>query len=195
MKKTVVIAVCSILLGLIFSITPSTRCLLKTKDNELKRETIKCYHVFEPNSAVACESPSDGPDEASPSGSASLLTVFLAFVLISYLFGTVCIFLIIRKLNVPHSWLALVPVAQAWSIVAAAGKPWWLVILIFIPYINIIAVLYLWGFILEKLGKHPALTLLFLLPVVNILFLGMLAFSRKKTTQNIQPKKNDEENR
>lgn len=183
MKKTIVIAVCSVLLSLIFPTVPSTSCWIKKENDGLKTGSIKCYQIFQLTSAAACESPSDGPDEDYQSGSVSILTVILAFLLFSYLFGTFCLFLIIRKLNVPHSWIALVPIAQAWSIVAAAGKPWWLVVLTFVPYINIIAFLYLWGCIFEKMGKHPALTLLFLLPVVNLVFLGILAFSPMKTIE------------
>ncbi len=188
MKKTIVIAACSVLLSFIFSTIPSTSCWIKEKNDGLKTGSIKCHQIFQPTSAAACESPSDGPDEDYPSGSVSILTVILAFLLFSYLFGAVCLFLIIRKLNVPYSWIALVPIAQAWSYVAAAGKPWWLVVLTFVPYINIIVFLYLWGCILAKIGKHPALSLLFLLPVVNLVFLGVLALSSMKTIEKSHQK-------
>jgi hypothetical protein len=110
MKKTIVIAVCSVLLSLIFSTILSTSCWIKEKNDGLKIGSIKCYQIFQPTSAAACESPSDGPDGLSI-GSVSILTVIYH----SCCFHTcsaLSAFSIIRKLNAPFVD-CVSPIAQA----------------------------------------------------------------------------------
>jgi len=50
---------------------------------------------------------------------------------------------------------------------------------LFVPIINIFIGIYLWICITENLGKNKLLGLLMLLPLINMLFLGFLAFSRE----------------
>ncbi len=126
-----------------------------------------------------------------------ILVVALAF----YIYYCLCLFLIARKLNVPGAWVAWIPVINIyWPFVGAAGKSAaWILILIspiiagiaaaFIPTVGLIlyavtallsfiVTIYLWICITENLGKNKWLGLLILVPVVNIIFIGFLAFSR-----------------
>ncbi|MGQ9570225.1 MAG: DUF5684 domain-containing protein [Thermodesulfovibrionales bacterium] len=95
-----------------------------------------------------------------------------------YIFFSLCLFLIAKKLNVPAPWTAWIPIVQMWTIVASACKPWWWLLLFLIPIVNIIVGIYLWICITENLGKNKWLGLLMLLPIVNFVFLGILAFSK-----------------
>jgi len=100
--------------------------------------------------------------------------LFLAF----YIFFSLCLFLIAKKLNVNAPWIAWIPIVQIWTIVASAGKPWWWILLLFVPIVNFVINIYLWMLISENLGRNRWLGLLMLIPIVNIVFLGMLAFSK-----------------
>jgi hypothetical protein len=102
---------------------------------------------------------------------------FIIIVTIIYIYFCLCLFLIAKKLQLPAPWMAWLPFANMWTSVSAAGKPWWWILLLIIPYINILASVYIWMCISENLGKNKFLGLLMLLPFVNLVFMGVLAFT------------------
>jgi uncharacterized membrane protein YhaH (DUF805 family) len=82
------------------------------------------------------------------------------------------------KLSIPNSWLAWIPLAQAWVIVRAAGKPGWWLILLFIPFVNIVIALIILFAMPVNLGKSSLYGLLTFVPVLGIfLYFGLLAFT------------------
>ncbi|MBI4691468.1 MAG: tetratricopeptide repeat protein [Nitrospirae bacterium] len=106
---------------------------------------------------------------------------FLIFLLIGiafYIFNSLCLFLIAKKLNVPMPWLAWIPFVQVWIIVASAGKKWWWIFILLIPIVNIVVFTYLWMCITENLGRNKWLGLLLLVPVIGFIWMGVLAFSK-----------------
>jgi len=105
-----------------------------------------------------------------------LILVEIAF----YIFFSLCLFLIAKKLDVPAPWTAWIPIVQIWTIVACAGKPWWWILLLLVPIVNIVIGIYLWVLITENLGRNKWLGLLMLVPIVNLVFLGILAFSKSE---------------
>jgi len=94
-----------------------------------------------------------------------------------YFFFAFCMFKIGKKLNVEMPWLAFIPIVQIWVFVASAGKPWWWILLLFVPIVNFFIGIYLWMCIAENLGKSKWLGLLMLVPVVNLVMLVIFAFS------------------
>jgi hypothetical protein len=108
-----------------------------------------------------------------------VLIVYLILIIVFYVYFSLCLFSIAKKLNVPSPWLAWIPIVSIWTIVSAARKPWWWILLLIVPIINIVIGIYLWICITENLGKNKLLGLLMLVPLVNLLFLGFLAFSRE----------------
>jgi hypothetical protein len=109
---------------------------------------------------------------------AGFATLFIILELVFYIYFCLCIFLIAKKLDVPNPWIAWIPVVQIWTIVNCAGKPWWWILLLLVPIVNIIIGIVLWMSITENLGKNKWLGLLMLLPIVNFIFIGILAFSK-----------------
>jgi hypothetical protein len=134
----------------------------------------------------------------------NILSSILSIVF--WIFMSYCLFRIGKKLNVANSWLAWVPFIQGfWPMVGAGGRSvgWGLLYLVGIPIIGGIiglfaaaispvlamivlaavgilvlwAYIHLWMNISEGLGKERLLGLLMLLPLVNIIFMGYLAFS------------------
>lgn len=95
-----------------------------------------------------------------------------------YLFFAFCLFKIGKKLDVEMAWLAFIPIVQVWVFVASAGKPWWWILLLFIPVINLIIGIYLWMCIAENLGKSKWLGILMILPLINLVMLAVFAFSK-----------------
>lgn len=109
---------------------------------------------------------------------AGMMLLFLVIGLGFYVYISLCYYLIARKLNVSFPWLAWIPIAQVWTVVASAGRPWWWLLLLLIPIANLFIIVYLYMCITENLGRNKWLGLLFLLPVINFIFLGILAFSK-----------------
>lgn len=110
---------------------------------------------------------------------AGFMMFFVIFIVVLYVYYSLCLFRIAKKLNIEAAWIAWIPVIQIWIIVVASGKPgWWILLLLFIPFVNI----YLWICITENLGKNKWLGLLMLLPLVDMIFLGILAFSKTESS-------------
>jgi hypothetical protein len=134
---------------------------------------------FPPPSGPMGEMP--GPPPGLFSGLfAGFMIIYLVIAIASYIYTSLCLFLIAKKLDVPAPWTAWVPLIQVWTFVTAAGKPWWWILLLLVPIVSIIVGIYLWVCITENLGRNKWLGLLMLVPIVNFVFLGMLAFSKSE---------------
>ncbi len=123
-----------------------------------------------------------------------------------YVFTALCLFRIGNKLDVPKSWIAWIPILNAfWPIVGAGGQTvkWGLIYLIGLPLLaallgGIFAMIspmlamvvmlviglvvfglyiWLWMNVSEGLGKERLLGLLMIVPIANLIFMGYLAFS------------------
>jgi len=115
---------------------------------------------------------------------AGFMMFFLAIWIALYVYGSLSLFLIAKKLNVPSPWTAWIPLVQVWTFVTSAGKPWWWILLLLVPIVNAVVGVYLWICITETLGRNKWLGLLMLVPVVNLVWLGILAFSKTETTED-----------
>ncbi|MEJ2367174.1 MAG: DUF5684 domain-containing protein [Acidobacteriota bacterium] len=94
-----------------------------------------------------------------------------------YLYLSLCLHVIGNKTGVPNAWLAWIPIINLWVVVRAGDKGLWWIIMFFIPLINIIFGVLIWVAIAERRGKPGWIGILTIIPVVNILIPGYLAFS------------------
>jgi hypothetical protein len=90
--------------------------------------------------------------------------------------------------------MAWIPLVNLWTFVAAAGREWWWLAIIaalgalslisgvgiIFGLLNLAAIIYLWICITENVGKNKWLGLLMLVPIVNLIFPAILAFSKQK---------------
>lgn len=118
----------------------------------------------------------------------------LLIVLAGYIYVSLCLYLIAKKTAIPHPWMAWIPLVNLWTFVAAAGREWWWlaiiaalsalslisVVGIIFGLLNLAAIIYLWICITENVGKNKWLGLLMLVPIVNLIFLAILAFSKQE---------------
>jgi magnesium-transporting ATPase (P-type) len=127
----------------------------------------------------------------SPEMLAAVLAGFMTIILIVgaglYLYSSLCLFLIAKKLDVPAAWTAWIPIIQVWTFFQSAGKSLWWILLFFIPFVNLIVVVYLWMCIAENLGKNKWLGLLALVPIANLILPAVLAFSKKEGMEASRP--------
>lgn len=106
---------------------------------------------------------------------------FLGFIIgiAAYIFASYCLYKIYQKLGEPNAWFAWIPILNNWIMYKAGDQsPWWIIGL-FIPFVNIVAVVFLiiaFVNIVKKLGKNPWLILLMIIPIVNFVILYQFAF-------------------
>ncbi|MDB9320634.1 DUF5684 domain-containing protein [Nodularia spumigena CS-591/04] len=100
-------------------------------------------------------------------------------MLFTYLFGSYCFYKIYEKLGAENPWFAWIPFLNNWIMYKVGDQsPWW-VIGLFIPIVNLVAVIFLllaFIKIVQKLGKNPWLILLMIVPLVNFVVMYNLAF-------------------
>ena len=114
-------------------------------------------------------------------GLGMIMTVIQILSIVVYLFFSFCLFLIAKKLDISAPWLAFIPIVQYWTLVSCAGKPWWWILIIFfVPLVNLILYFYVFMLIAENLGKSKVFGFLAALPLIGLIFMALLAFSKSE---------------
>ena len=104
--------------------------------------------------------------------------IFWSFTWIGlYIYSGLTLMLIAKKTSTNNNWMAWVPILNFYLMCKIAGKSAIWIIFLFLPFINIIAVVLIWSAIAEKLGKPAWWGILMLVPIANFVIMGILAFS------------------
>ena len=94
-----------------------------------------------------------------------------------YLYFTFSMFKVAQKLNTPNAFFAFIPILNIWLLCEMAGKsPVWILGLL-VPFVNIIVAAILWMEVAKNVNKSPVLGFLMILPLINFIAIGVLAFS------------------
>lgn len=116
-------------------------------------------------------------NQSSSSTAESLISFIVGIA--AYIFSSYCFYKIYQRLGEPNAWFAWVPILNNWIMYKAGDQsPWW-IIGIFIPLVNIVALIILliaFVNIVKKLGKNPWLILLMIVPLINFVVLYNFAF-------------------
>jgi len=135
----------------------------------------------------------------------------------SYIYFAVCLMFLGRKTQTPHRWMAWVPVLNFLLLCRIARKPNWWVIFVVLPIIfnlftfyfvsseNVLFVLILsliqiltslaliiitiilWVSVAKMRGKPAWWGFLTIIPIVNLVIMGILAFSNKDKLKSEGP--------
>lgn len=116
----------------------------------------------------------------------AFLLVFLFLALVVYIYMAIALMAIAKKTKTPNGWLAFIPIANIY-LMTQIGKVsgWWTpgILAGFIPLIGSLAIaalmVYLWWLIAEKVGKPGWWGILMLIPIVNLILIGILAWGKK----------------
>ena len=116
-------------------------------------------------------------NQSSSNAAESLISFIVGIA--TYIFCSYCFYKIYQRLGEPNAWFAWVPILNNWIMYKAGDQsPWW-IIGIFIPLVNIVALIVLliaFVNVVKKLGKNPWLILLMILPLINFFVLYNFAF-------------------
>ncbi len=118
---------------------------------------------------------------------ASLLSSGVALIigLAAYLYSAFALWAMANKTNTPNGWLGFIPIANVYLMTQIAKLPWWWTLCLVVAIIPIIggivmlaAMIYIWWKIAENLGNPGWWSLLLLIPVVNLIIIGILAWGK-----------------
>lgn len=107
-----------------------------------------------------------------------VLFLIILIALAYYIYMSICLMKIARKANEEPAWLAWIPIANLFLMIIIAKKPIWLIILYFIPLVNVVVSIIVWMGISKSVGKPDWLGILMIVPIANIIIPGYLAFSK-----------------
>ncbi len=94
-----------------------------------------------------------------------------------YFWTALCLYLIAKKTDTSEAWVAWIPILNLLVACWVAGRPGWWFFLLLIPPVNIVVYIELWMTIAEVRNQETWVGLLMLIPVVNLVALGTLAFA------------------
>lgn len=117
-------------------------------------------------------------NDAAATGILALLGsgMFLVFFLVIYVVFAVALMTLANKLSIQNSWLAWVPIGNLYLMTQCAGLDWWWLLLCLVPYVGVVAAIYVWWKITEARGKQGPMALLMLVPCVGMFYPLWLAF-------------------
>ena len=66
-------------------------------------------------------------------------------------------------------WLSIIPILQFFVLARVSGNPWWIVLLVFVPFVGILVFPYIFYSLAQRFGQGILFTL-------GLLFLGFIFF-------------------
>lgn len=104
-------------------------------------------------------------DYKEPDTGAAMFGFFFAMAILVVIIAST--WKIFTKAGRP-GWAAIVPIYNSLQLIWTAGKPWWWLILLMIPFVNIIVAIVLYYNLAKAFGKGIGYTLLLLfLPIIG----------------------------
>ena len=103
----------------------------------------------------------------------------LVFITVLYVYCAICLQKIAQKAECGETaWQAWVPILNLFLIADIGQKPWWWILVLLVPYVNLIALAVLWMGVAEAREKPAWFGIFMAFPVLNLFMLGYLAFSK-----------------
>jgi len=107
----------------------------------------------------------------------TMIVVLLVFAAAMYVYFALAIQTIANKTATPNAWLAWIPIANAFLMLAIAKKPMWWFILFLVPVLNIVMAVLVWMAIAEARQKPNWWGILAIVPIANLVVPGYLAWA------------------
>jgi hypothetical protein len=126
-------------------------------------------------SGTALAQDSHNPAAAMLGG--TILLFILGMALVCYVYVALALQTIANKTATPNPWLAWIPIANVFLMLAIAKKPLWWFILFLIPLVNIVMAVVVWMGIAEARQKPNWWGILMIVPIVNLVVPGYLAWA------------------
>ena len=123
----------------------------------------------------------NAPDSANHAAATALgiggVLFSLVICLPVYVFFCFCFKRICEKCGVTPGILIWIPIVNIIPLLEVAKMPAWMIILLLIPFVNLVFLVMLFAKICVARGKSPWLVVLIFIPIANLIFIPHLAFS------------------
>jgi len=126
-------------------------------------------------SSAASAQDANNPAAAALGGVFLLFT--LAMAMACYVYFALAVQTIADKTATPNSWLAWIPIANAFLMLSIAKKPLWWFLLFLIPLVNIVMAVIVWMAIAEARQKPNWWGILTIVPLAGLIVPGYLAWA------------------
>jgi hypothetical protein len=130
---------------------------------------------------------------------AALLGPGIGGGLILYVYMALCLMFIAQKTDTPNSWMAWIPVANVFLMARIAKKHWWWALIMLLAYgiaaalmnadsgwlgwllglVGVVFTILIWIGICQARNRPGWWVILVFIPIVNLVVIGVLAFSKK----------------
>jgi divalent metal cation (Fe/Co/Zn/Cd) transporter len=107
----------------------------------------------------------------------AVFLVILLLAIAGYVYFALALKTIAEKTNTENPWWAWIPIIQVVLMLNIARKPVWWILLLFIPFVNIVIAIIVWMAIAEARKKPSWWGILMIVPVANLIVPGYLAWS------------------
>ena len=116
----------------------------------------------------------------------AFFALFAVIGLALYVYAALALMTIAQRTKTENPWLAWIPFANLYLMTQIGKVPWWTLLIVvlagFIPVVGMLAALVImlwwWWKIAEARHRPGWWGVLMLLPVVNLVLMGMLAWSK-----------------
>jgi hypothetical protein len=104
---------------------------------------------------------------------AGLMLAFMATYISIIIFFIICMWRIYNKARKP-GWACIIPIYSNLVFLEIIGKPWWWLLMLFIPFVNIVFLIWGANLLSKSFGKAEGFTVGIIL--LSFIFLPLLAF-------------------
>lgn len=122
---------------------------------------------------------------AETAGMMAMGAGMIIFWIILYLFFAFCLYKIFQKANYQQPIAAFVPVWNVFAMADIVKKQWWWGLLLCIPYVNFIALIFIYLRLAKFFGKSDGFAVGLIL--LSFIFLPILAFGDDQYNPNALP--------
>jgi magnesium-transporting ATPase (P-type) len=119
-------------------------------------------------------------DEPSGAQAAAMGGAFLFMLVIcigAYVYFSLALQTIAKKTNTENAWWAWIPILNIIVMLNVAKKPIWWIILMLIPFVNIVIGIIVWMAVAEARNKPSWWGIMLIVPIIGLIVPGYLAWS------------------
>ncbi len=113
--------------------------------------------------------------QSSAGGGMFFLVMFIVFIAI-YVYMAYALQKIAKKTNTPNDWLAWIPIANIVLMFQIVRLPLWWILGLFVPFLNIVLIVYVWWKIAEACHRPGWWGILMLIGPINLILIYFMAF-------------------
>ena len=116
----------------------------------------------------------------------AFFAVFMIFFAAVYVYTAIALMAIAKKTKTKNAWLAWIPVANIYLMTQIAEVQWWTMLFLLFAWIPVLGpaivmglTIYWWWNIAERRKMPGWMGILMAVPIVNLVAIGMIAWSKK----------------